>query len=297
MTALLVGGNGQVGREIALAAPRDGLAVSVTTRDTLDVTDSDAIERAFDTFQPRVVINASAYTAVDKAESEPKRAFQINRDGPFRLATACARHTVPLIHLSTDYVYDGAKRAPYVESDPVGPLGVYGASKLAGEDAIREVLPRHVILRTAWVYGVHGHNFVKTMLRLSRERETLRVVNDQIGSPTHAAELADAIVRIAKRITAGTIDDRCWGVFHCAGQGETSWCGFARAVLAHAEPDLGRNVPVEPIATDDFPTPAKRPRNSRLECGRLRELHGVTMRHWRDALALMFSDLRRTTVA
>lgn len=290
---LLIGGNGQVGREIALRAERNETPLTVTARDTLDITDGDAIERAFDAFQPDLVINASAYTAVDRAESEPETAFTVNRDGPAALARNCARHGVPLIHISTDYVYDGSKPSAYVETDPVAPLGVYGASKLAGEDAIRENLARHIIMRTAWVYGVHGHNFVKTMLRLGRERDTLKVVDDQHGTPTHAAELADAILELAERIEAGSVEGNGWGTFHCAGQGETTWCGFAREIFAVAEQDLGRKVRVDAITTAEFPTPAERPGNSRLDCSLLRAVHGIELRPWQEGLRAMMDGLDR----
>lgn len=289
---LLIGGAGQVGREIAEQAQQNHLSLAVTTRATLDITDPDALARAYDVAEPEIVINASAYTAVDKAEGEPQQAFAANRDGPAHLAALCARHHIPLIHISTDYVYDGSKDQPYIETDPVAPLGVYGASKLAGEDAIRAVLESHVILRTAWVFGVHGSNFVKTMLRLSRERDGLKVVADQHGNPTFAADLAEAVIALAHRQLRPQNDDAGWGVFHCAGSGESTWHQFADAALERASPDLARTVPVIPIATSDFPTPAKRPRNSRLDCSRLARVHGIRMRPWTEALEAMLSRMR-----
>ena len=200
MRLAIIGAKGQVGWELSQRAPAFGHAVLAWDVDTLDITDANAVDEALASSDAHAVINAAAYTAVDKAEQEPALAFAVNRDGPAHLAAACARLRIPLLHISTDYVYDGAKIDPYVEDDPTTPLGVYGASKLAGDETVRQLLPRHLILRVSWVFGVHGHNFVKTILRLAREREELRVVADQRGCPTFAGDIADTLLELAGRI-------------------------------------------------------------------------------------------------
>jgi dTDP-4-dehydrorhamnose reductase len=231
-----------------------------------------------------VAINAAAYTAVDRAEQEPALAFAVNRDGPAHLAAACARSNIPLLHISTDYVYDGAKIDPYVEDDPTTPLGVYGASKLAGDEAVRRLLPRHLILRVSWVFGIHGHNFVKTILRLARERQELRVVADQYGGPTFAGDIADTLLDLAGRIAE--IDARdAWGVYHYCGEPVTTWHGFASAIieLARARESLPVKT-VTAITTTDYPTPAARPVNSVLDCAKLAARFGIRPRPWRAGL-------------
>ncbi len=288
---LLTGANGQVGWEVARRA--QDLSVRALTRSDLDISDAAAVQALVAATAPRVVINATAYTAVDKAESDAATAFAVNRDGPAHLAAACARADIALVHISTDYVFDGSKTGAYVENDPVAPLGVYGASKLAGEDAVRASGVRHLILRTAWVYGVHGHNFVKTMLRLGRERDLLKVVDDQHGCPTFAGDLAEAILALSRRLIAGTVSGADHGTFHCVGQGATSWCGFARTILDRAAPHLGKHPHVEAITTADYPTPARRPANSVLDCTKLTRVHGLTLRPWQDALA----DMLHSTLA
>jgi dTDP-4-dehydrorhamnose reductase len=283
---LVTGANGQVGWEIA----RRGAGVRAYGHGDLDITDGEAVRRIFDNVRPQVVVNAAAYTAVDKAESDRTLAFAVNEAGPRNLALACAAFGIPLIHISTDYVFDGAKAGPYTENDPVAPLGVYGASKLAGEQAIREIHDRAVILRTAWVYGVHGANFVKTMLRLGAEREALRVVDDQRGCPTAAADLASAILVLAKKLT-GTVEKSAFGTFHCVGGGETTWCGFARGIFEAAQSRLPKTPRIEPITTADYPTPARRPANSVLDCSKLQAVHGITLPPWPTALREMLAEI------
>jgi dTDP-4-dehydrorhamnose reductase len=228
---------------------------------------------------------AAAYTAVDAAESDADAAYRANRDGPAILARLCATAGIPLIHVSTDYVFDGAKPTPYVETDPVAPQGVYGASKLAGEQAVLEAGGQAIILRTAWVYAATGKNFVRTMLNLGKTRDRVTVVADQYGCPTNATDLADAIGAIIRRLeqTGWQADYR--GVFHVAGAGETSWHGLAVATFEEAARHGSRVPEVAPIATADWPTPAKRPGNSRLDCAKLRETFGATMPHWRSSLS------------
>ena len=225
------------------------------------------------------MVNAAAYTAVDAAENDAAAAYRANRDGPAELARLCAAAGIPLIHVSTDYVFDGDKPSPYVETDPVAPHGVYGASKLAGEQAVLASGAHAIILRTAWVYAATGRNFVRTMLALAQTRDPLSVVADQHGCPTAAADLAAAILAIADRIEADGWDDALSGVFHAAGSGETTWHGLALAVFEDAARH-GAKIPttVAAIATAEYPTPARRPANSRLDCGRLRRCSGFGCR-------------------
>lgn len=284
---LLTGANGQLGWEVARRAAAAGLSCRAVDRGALDITDADAVTRTIADLRPAVVINAAAYTAVDRAESDEATTFAVNRDGPTYLAEACAAGGVTLVHVSTDYVFDGTKQSAYTEEDPVVPLGVYGASKLAGEEAVRCLCPRHIILRTAWVYGIHGQNFVKTMLRIARERDTVRVVDDQRGCPTFAGDLADAILELAVRLRDGRVADKGLGTFHCVNQGATTWHGFARKIFEIAALVLERKPTVEAITTAEYRTPARRPANSVLDCSRLSRVHGLTLRPWEAALAEM----------
>lgn len=284
MRLLVTGAGGQVGRELRRAAP-DAVALA---RADLDITNLGAVRAALGQHAPDVVINAAAYTAVDRAEAEPEAAFAVNRDGPAHLAAACAEAGIPLLHLSTDYVFDGTKGAPYRPEDAPSPLGVYGRSKWEGEEAIRERLPRHVILRTSWVFSAHGHNFVRTMLRLARERETLRVVTDQRGQPTAAADIAQACVQMAGRMAEGAR----WGTYHFAGTPATTWHGFAEAIVEEAR----RYVPlvaqrVEAITTAEYPTPARRPADSRLDVSATEAVWGIAPPPWRPALRRVVAEL------
>lgn len=288
-TVLVVGAGGQVGWELLRRVPA-GIHVAGRTRADLDITDAAAVADIVAVLRPAAVINAAAYTAVDKAESEPARAFAVNRDGAAHLAAACTDAGIPLIHISTDYVFDGSKAAAYTEDDPVCPVSVYGTSKEAGEAAVRTALPHHVILRTAWVYGVHGRNFVKTMLQLVRTRPELRVVADQYGCPTAAGDIADAIWTIVARIqTMGAAFP--WGTYHYCGAGQTTWHGFAEAIVDLAAPTLPHPVTVTPITTADYPTPAKRPANSVLDCNRIAAALAIRPRAWREALAQVMAEL------
>ncbi len=233
--------------------------------------------------QPTLVVNAAAWTAVDAAEKEVDAAYRANRDGPATLARLCARDGVPLIHISTDYVFDGAKPTPYTEQDPTGPTGVYGASKLAGEQAVLDSGAKAAVLRTAWVYNATGKNFVRTMLNAAQKVSTLRVVADQFGNPTHAGDLADAILAVAARMTAGW-DERYGGVFHAAGTGGTTWHAFALAIFAQAARH-GRPEPVvNAITTAEYPTAARRPANSQLDCTKLDAVFGVRLPDWQPSL-------------
>ena len=283
MTRVLVtGGNGQVGRSITdlLGDQRfQHLTVSVADRATCDITNPDAVRRAIERFNPSVIVNAAAYTAVDASETDEAAAMLVNCDGVAHLAAQTGRR---LIHLSTDYVFDGTKDGWYMESDPVAPLGVYGTSKWQGEQAAR-TNPDHLILRTAWVYAAHGHNFVKTMLRLGAKRGNLRVVADQIGCPTSAHDIADAILRL--------VDIDATGTYHMAGASQATWHELATATFELAELD----VAVEAIETAENPTPAPRPANSRLDSTALASATHVRLPSWQDSLPAVI-DAARSSV-
>lgn len=279
---LLLGAGGQVGREIAVLAP--GRVESLTALDHagLDITDASALKAALEQYRPQVVINAAAYTAVDKAESEPEKANLINAVAPGLIAQACASHGAGLIHISTDYVFDGTKTGAYVESDPVAPLGVYGASKEAGERAVREALDRHLIVRTSWVYGVHGANFLKTMLRLAGERDRLTVVADQTGCPTATRDIAEGLLTAAMQLATGDVAP---GTYHFAGTGVTTWHGFASVIVEGAARHTGRHPEVAPITTADYPTPARRPANSELSSALFARTVGYEAAPWQLRVA------------
>jgi len=277
MRLMVFGSDGQVGRALLQA----GGAVRGCARGEADITVADQVARALDRHEPTLVVNAAAYTAVDQAEREPERAFAVNATGPALLAEACRRRGLPLIHLSTDYVFDGEQDAPYREDDPVAPLGVYGRSKLAGERAVRERLDHAVILRTAWVASPGGRNFVRTMLRLARERDEVGVVTDQRGSPTTAEALAAALRHLAARLEAGAGG---YGVFHFTGGGATTWHDLAAHIFRRAAA-RGLTVPrLIPLTSAQFPTPARRPRSSVLDCHRILAAHGIGQTPWPDLI-------------
>ncbi|SFS90825.1 dTDP-4-dehydrorhamnose reductase [Brevundimonas viscosa] len=280
---LVLGRSGQVATALVPRLRADGHEVEAVGRAEVDLANPLAARDAVLARRPDLVINAAAYTAVDRAEIEEAAAMALNADGPAAAAAAAASLGAPFIHFSTDYVFDGEKGEPYTETDATNPLGVYGRSKLLGEEALAAANPRSVILRTAWVCSPHGANFLKTMLRLAAEREELGVVDDQRGKPTFARDLADVAALIAPAaLTSGAPDT--WGVFHVASRGETTWCGFARAIM---EGSLARGGPacrVRAISTEDYPTPARRPPDSRLATGHLERVYGVSMPDWREAL-------------
>jgi dTDP-4-dehydrorhamnose reductase len=288
MKLLVLGAGGQVGRELCRRQWPTGYVVAAYDHGALDIARCERVFAVLALERPDIVINAAAYTAVDRAESERDAAWAANATGPGNLAAACRDAAIPLIHISTDYVFDGSKSGPYREDDPVAPLGAYGASKAAGERAVRQGLAEHVIVRSAWVYAAHGHNFVRTMLRLAGERPVLRVVADQIGSPTGAADLAAAIAGIVAQFAGGST---AWGTYHFAGAGAVSWHDFAEAIFELALPWRGAPPRVEAIATADYPTPARRPKNSVLDCGKIGAAFGVFPRPWRDALADVLREI------
>jgi dTDP-4-dehydrorhamnose reductase len=285
---LLTGGAGHVGTEFQALAPA-GFEIVAPGRAQMDVGDPESIA-AFVASRPwACIVNSAAYTAVDKAESDAVTAWKVNALGPAALAQAAARAGIPIIHLSTDYVFDGSKPTPYVEGDPVGPLGVYGASKEGGEQAVRTLSPRHVILRTAWVVSPHGANFIKTMLRLAETRDQLGVVSDQRGCPTSAGDIARALGVIAARLVDDA--DAPSGTYHFVNSGEATWFELARDVFAQAQA-AGRRIPkVDAIPTSAYPTPARRPANSRLDTAKLTRDFGIEPRPWRTAISEVVADL------
>lgn len=292
---LVTGGTGQLARSIsALAGDRTVLRVG---RPEFDFDSPDAIPALLARAAPRLIVNAAAYTAVDKAESDELAADRTNHLGPAILARYCAMAGIPLIHVSTDYVFDGAKGAPYVESDPTSPTGVYGTTKLAGEQAALDASARVTVLRTSWVYAAEGKNFVLTMLGAARRMPKLRVVADQLGCPTNADDLARAILHIASRLLDDGWSEEYRGVFHAAGTGHTSWHGLATAIF-DAAAQHGVTAPeVAAIATADWPTPARRPADSRLDCTKLRDVFGVALPAWRESLDRTVADICRQQAA
>ena len=281
MRLVVTGRDGQVATSLAEAGARAGIEVVRLGRPELDLERLETIAPALRAARPDVVVSAAAYTAVDQAEQEPERAQLVNALAPGRLAEVAADLGAPILHLSTDYVFDGLKSTPYVETDPAAPVTVYGATKLAGEFAVARVNPRHAILRTAWVYAPHGKNFVRTMLRLAETRDEVGVVGDQLGCPTSAADIAKGVLRIAAALRAGEGQP---GLYHMAGAGEASWAEFAAAIFEGAQARGGPVARVKPIATADYPTPAARPANSRLDCARAQAVFGVALPTWRDGL-------------
>jgi dTDP-4-dehydrorhamnose reductase len=274
----VIGTEGQVARSLREAATHyPDIAIGFGRRPDVDIRRPDLVEKAFLAFSPDVVINPAAYTAVDRAEIEPELAFAANRDGAGIVAAAAARTDVPILHLSTDYVFDGKKKSPYVETDPVRPESVYGRSKLEGEYAVAAANRRHIILRTAWVYSPFGNNFVRTMLRLSTQRDRLTVVDDQVGCPTFAPDIATAILVIARKIYLSGWSEKLAGVTHIAGPDEVTWFDFARQIMRLSEGSRRHSVTVEPISSKDYPSAAIRPVNSRLCCDRLASVFNITM--------------------
>jgi dTDP-4-dehydrorhamnose reductase len=260
-----------------IASQNTDIEIRCSSRSHVDILRPETVERALNEFSPDIVVNPAAYTAVDRAEAESYLAFSANRDGAANVALAARRLDVPIIHLSTDYVFDGKKSDPYVETDPVAPQSVYGRSKLAGEVAVAAANKRNIILRTSWVYAPFGSNFVRTILRLGSERDRLRVVDDQIGCPTYAPDIAQAIVAIAQTVNSANWQPRFAGVTHLAGPDRTTWFAFARQIMKLVEAKGARAATVDPIATTDYPTAAVRPANSCLNCDRLHSIFKIRL--------------------
>jgi dTDP-4-dehydrorhamnose reductase len=291
MKLLVTGTSGQLAQSLLAAGLAADVDVVALRRPQLDLTNPGTLRTALADVMPDVVVNAGAYTAVDKAEAEESLAHKVNAEGAGELAQHCHKAGVGLIHISTDYVFDGSKPVPYVESDPTAPINAYGRTKLAGERAVAAGCERHVILRTSWVYSPYGANFVKTMLRLGAERPEVKVVDDQRGCPTYAPHLADAIIEVARQTVACKGSSGPWGIYHAAGSGETTWCGFAREIFAAT---AARGLPspkLTPISTAEFPTPARRPANSRLDCAHLSQVFGVRQPDWHDGLGSCLARL------
>lgn len=286
---LVTGANGQLGHALARIPCPAGYEVVVLDRAALDLTDPAAIAAMVASRDWAAVINGAAYTAVDKAESDVVAAWQINALAPAAFAQGCAAANIPLVQVSTDYVFAGDRQGAWEVNDPVAPLGVYGASKLGGELAVRTAGVRHAIVRTAWVVSAHGNNFVKTMLRVAATRDQLSVVDDQIGSPTSAADLAQALLTIAVRLAED--DAAPTGTFHFSNEGAVSWAGFAREIFAQSAPRGGATAHVVPIPSSDYPTPAKRPSNSLLSHAAIRSAYGIEPRPWQAALSDILDEL------
>ncbi len=286
MRILLTGSRGQVGWELARTLSTLGNVVALD-RDGLDLTDTDAIRRVVAEVRPRIIVNPAAHTAVDKAESEPDLARAINATAPGILAEEAEKLGALLVHYSTDYVFDGSGEPPRREDDPTGPQNVYGATKLEGENAIRAACRRHLIIRTSWVYGARGANFLLTMRRLMGERPELKIVDDQIGAPTWCRHLAEATAQILVQVGSparGADKPEPWGVYHMTNGGETSWHGFATAIQTLDTPEKPARLVA--IPSSEYPTPARRPLNSRLDNGKLERVFGIRLPDWRDALRL-----------
>lgn len=282
MRIFVAGSAGQLARALVDCAGEAHVETLALGRPQFDLEQRQGAE-LIEAFAPDVIVNAAAYTAVDAAEGDSARAFAVNRDGAAWLAGLAARRKVPFLHVSTDYVFDGAKPSAYTEADTPNPQTAYGRTKRAGEETVLATCPEALIFRTAWVFSPYGQNFVKTMLRLAAERESLRVVNDQSGNPTAAHDIARALLLVARRVAQG--GDQPRGIFHLAATGETTWFEFAQAIMRLAAEHGHRAVPVMPIVSADYPTAAKRPANSRLDCRRLAQEFGLSLPRWQDGLA------------
>ena len=284
MRVVVTGWTGQVVQAMLERVPA-GVEVVALRRPEFDLAAPKTVAPALRSAKPDVIVNAAAYTAVDQAESEPELAQRVNGEAAGEAARAAETLGVPVIQISTDYVFDGTLGRPYREDDPVGPISAYGASKLAGEQAVAAATANHAVLRTAWVYSPFGKNFVKTMLRLAETRDEVGVVADQAGSPTSALDIADAVFAVARNLVTRPRDESLRGIFHMVAQGEAVWADVAEAIFAEREALGGAPVRVKRIATADYPTPARRPANSRLDSARLAEIHQVRLPQWQDALS------------
>jgi len=288
---LVIGSKGQVALALARQRTAGLYPIVCRGRPDGDIADSASLHRLFESVSPLAVVNAAAYTAVDKAESDPAAAFAVNANGPGNLTALCRDRDIPLVHISTDYIFDGSGRKPYLEADAIAPLGVYGASKAAGEAAIRRTWAKHLIFRTAWVYSADGQNFLKTMLRLASERDQLSVVDDQRGSPTWAQDIAAAIVTTLVHVMTHPEDRTLWGTYHVTNGGDTTWYGFAREIFRLAAAS-GRKTPsVIPIPTAAYPTPARRPAYSVLDTSKIKDTFGIALPPWQTSVAACYARM------
>ncbi len=289
MKIVLLGAQGQVGWEVAKLARTQGLKLIAFDRNHLDVTDAIKTYQVLLEQQPHIVINCTAYTAVDKAESEPELAYRVNRNAVGIMAKACAHLGIPLLHLSTDYVFNGEAHLPYCEDEATKPLGVYGLSKWEGEEQLRALHKQHIIVRTSWVFGVHGHNFVKTILRLGREREQLKIVADQMGCPTAARDIAGGLLHIARVAVQGNM---FWGTYHFCGEPAVTWYDFAKIIIEYANILTSLRVKtILPITTQEYPTPARRPHYSVLNTDKIKKTFSIQMPDWRVTLKQIIEEL------
>ena len=287
MRIFVAGSSGQVASALVECAAERGVEIISAGRPTFNLATGSGLLDLVQSASPQVLINAAAYTAVDRAETEEELAFAVNAEGARRLAEIAELLKIPFLHLSTDYVFDGDKPGPYLETDMTNPMGAYGRSKLEGERLALSTCSNTLVLRTAWVYGPFGANFVKTMLRLAQERDSLRVVDDQVGCPTSALDIAQALLSLSDKVVKRGQS----GIFNLVGGGETSWCGFAREIMRQAGARGARTVPVEPIRTEEYPTPARRPANSRLDASKLRDVFGISLPHWGTSLSVVIERL------
>ena len=292
---VVTGREGQVVRALMERGPAAMADVVELGRPTLDLAHLDNIAEVLAAAEPDVIVNAAAYTGVDKAEQDSDLAWAVNAAGARAVAEAAAALGIPVIQISTDYVFDGTLDRPYREDDPTAPLGIYGQSKRAGEEAVAAATPNHAILRTAWVYSPFGTNFVKSMLRVAASRDELPVVADQRGCPTSALDMADAILRVARNLVERS-DSELRGTFHMSGAGETTWAEFAEAIFAASRAAGGPSARVKPITTAEYPTPARRPANSRLDCTKLARQHGVALPEWQGSVAQCVTRLVKEPV-
>jgi dTDP-4-dehydrorhamnose reductase len=292
MKILITGAEGQVGKELVSIAKQHGLDVIAAGRAELEITQLKNIESAIQHHKPDLVINAAAYTAVDRAEEEQDIAYAINRDGAENLASVCKEQDIPLLHISTDYVFDGTNSEAYSEMDAVSPLGIYGISKWQGEEAIRQKLPQHIILRVAWVFGAQGNNFVKTMLRLAKDRDELNVISDQFGGPSPAKDIAKTLISLAETYQKEKTLE--WGTYHYCGTEKTNWCNFSKEIFTQAKEKglINKEIKVHAITTAEYPVPAKRPANSMLNCSKLKNTFGIEMPSWKKALNEVLIELK-----
>ncbi len=292
MTILVIGSDGQLGRELVRFGKETGLEMVGFDLPELDITDRRQVKKTLEKQGPEIVINAAAYTDVERAEDERKSAFSANSDAPAFLAEECDRTGAALIHISTDFVFGGDKKSPYLESDVARPLSVYGSSKLEGEKRIMERLRRYLIFRTSWLYGVYGNNFVKTMLKFAGEKESVNVVSDQRGSPTCAADLAEALLFVSGRVVGGAKIE--WGIYHFCGLGITTWEIFAKQAYEIAKnlKILSKTPEVLPVSTGEFPAKAKRPLFSALDCAKIKKNFGITPPPWKEGLKKTLERIR-----
>lgn len=286
----VTGKQGQVVTALIERGPAARVEIVAVGRPELDLADPDSIRRVLSETKPDAIVSAAAYTAVDKAESEQELVFAVNAKGPQALAEVADEMGIPVVHLSTDYVFAGDSQSIYVETDATGPASIYGQSKLAGEEAVAAATPNHAILRTAWVYSPFGANFLKTMLQLAETRDALNVVADQYGTPTSALDIADAVIAIATRLATDS-DPKLRGTFHLTGSGEATWAEFAEEIFAVLQAKSGKSVSVCPITTEQYPTPAKRPANSRLSTEKLAKTYGIVLPDWKKSTKVVLDRL------